>query len=148
MSGHSEALVARVLALAQGASGASGLEVILAEPGRVHLAIDRRDDLVQFKGYFHGGVISGLADLAGGGAITTALPPGRAVITISLHVNFLAPARGERLVAKGSLVKVGSTVGVASIEVVTIDKGSEQVCATATVTYRVVGADSGSVDRS
>lgn len=84
MSGHSEALVARVLALAQGASGASGLEVILAEPGRVHLAIDRRDDLVQFKGYFHGGVISGLADLAGGGAITTALPPGRAVITISL----------------------------------------------------------------
>jgi uncharacterized protein (TIGR00369 family) len=138
---HSDALVARVLALARGATGASGLEVILAEPGRVHLAIDRRDDLVQFKGYFHGGVISGLADLAGGGAITTALPPGRAVITISLHVNFLAPARGERLVAKGSLVKVGSTVGVASIEVLTIDQGREQVSATATVTYRVVASD-------
>ncbi len=148
MSGHSEALVARVLALAEGATGASGLTVILAEPGRVHLAIDRRDDLVQFKGYFHGGVISGLADLAGGGAITTALPPGRAVITISLHVNFLAPARGERLVAKGTLVKAGSTIGVTSIEVVTIDKGREQVCATASVTYRVVGADSGSGNRS
>ena len=138
----SDALVARVLALAQGATGASsGIEVILAEPGRVHLAINRRDDLVQFKGYFHGGVISGLADLAGGGAITTALPPGRAVITISLHVNFLAPARGERLVAKGSLVKVGSTVGVASIEVLTIDRSREQVCATAAVTYRVVASD-------
>jgi len=138
----SDALVARVLALGQGATGASsGIEVILAEPGRVHLAINRRDDLLQFKGYFHGGVISGLADLAGGGAITTALPPGRAVITISLHVNFLAPARGERLVANGSLVKVGSTVGVASIEVLTIDKGREQVCAKATATYRVVASD-------
>jgi len=141
VSGHSDALVARVLALAEGATGASGLEVILAEPGRVHLAIDRREDLVQFKGYFHGGVISGLADLAGGGAITTALPPGRAVITISLHVNFLAPARGERLVAKGNLVKVGTTVGVASIDVLTIDKAREQVCATATVTYRVVASE-------
>jgi uncharacterized protein (TIGR00369 family) len=148
MSEQSDELAARVLALAEGAIGASGLQVILAEPGRVHLAIDRRDDLVQFKGYFHGGVISGLADLAGGGAITTAQPPGRAVVTISLNVNFLAPARGERLVAKGSLVKAGSTVGVASVEVLTIEKGLEQVCATATVTYRVVGADSASGERS
>jgi len=141
VSAHSEELAARVLALAQGASGAAGLKVVLAEPGRVHLAIDRRDDLVQFKGYFHGGAISGLADLAGGGAITTALPPGRAVITISLHVNFLTPARGERLVAKGNLVKVGTTVGVASIEVLTIDDVREEVCATATVTYRVVARE-------
>lgn len=148
MSGHSDALVARVRALAESATGASGLEVILAEPGRVHLAIDRREDLVQFRGYFHGGVISGLADLAGGGAVTTALPPGKAVVTISLHVNFLAPARGERLVARGSLVKVGSTVGVASIEVVTLDQANETVCATATVTYRVVGIVSGSGERS
>jgi uncharacterized protein (TIGR00369 family) len=143
VSKHSEALVERVLALAQSASGAAGIEVLLAEPGRVHLAIDRREDLMQFKGYFHGGVISGLADLAGGGAVTTTLPHGRAVVTISLHVNFLAPARGERLVAKGTVVKVGSTVGVASIEVVTLEQGREQVSATATVTYRVVGGGSG-----
>jgi uncharacterized protein (TIGR00369 family) len=143
VSGPDDALVARVLALARGATGAFGMEVLLAEPGRVHLAIDRREELVQFKGYFHGGVISGLADLAGGGAVTTALPPGRAVVTISLHVNFLAPARGERLVARGSVVKVGSTVGVAGVEVVTIDQGREQVSATATVTYRVVGDDPG-----
>lgn len=148
MSKDSDALIERVLALAQSATGAAGIEVILAEPGRVHLGIDRREDLVQFKGYFHGGVISGLADLAGGGAVITVLPPGRAVVTISLHVNFLAPALGERLVAKGSLVKVGTTVGVASIEIVTIDEGREQVSATATVTYRVVGAASGSGDRS
>ena len=97
MSGPGTAaeMAERVLALAGGARGASGIEVILAEPGRVHRAISRRDDLLQFRGYFPGGVISGLADLAAGGAVTTALPPGRAVVSISLHVNFLAPAEGE-----------------------------------------------------
>ncbi len=133
-------LARRVLALAGGATGAAGISVVLAEPGRVHLGIDRRDDLLQFKGYFHGGVISGLADLAAGGAVTTMLPPGRGVVTISLHVNFLAPAQGERLVARGSVVKAGSTVGVASVEVITLDGGREHLCATATVTFRVVSA--------
>lgn len=136
----SGALARRVLALAGGATGSAGITVELAEPGRVHLGIARRDDLLQFKGYFHGGVISGLADLAAGGAVTTRLPPGRGVVTISLHVNFLAPAKGERLVAKGSVVKAGSTVGVASVEVVVVDAGQEQLCATATVTFRVVSA--------
>lgn len=133
-------LAERVLALAGGATGAAGISVVLAEPGRVHLAIGRRDDLLQFKGYFHGGVISGLADLAAGGAVTTTLPAGRAVVTISLHVNFLAPAKGERLVAKGSVVKVGGTVGVASVDLFTWEGLNEHLCATATVTFRVVGA--------
>ena len=133
-------LARRVLALAGGATGSAGISVDLAEPGRVNLGIDRRDDLLQFKGYFHGGVISGLADLAAGGAVTTMLPPGRGVVTISLHVNFLAPARGERLVARGSVVKVGSTVGVASVDVVAVESGHERLCSTATVTFRVVSA--------
>lgn len=133
-------LARRVLALAGGATGAAGITVVLAEPGRVHLGIDRRDDLLQFKGYFHGGVISGLADLAAGGAVTSLLPPGRGVVTISLHVNFLAPAKGERLVAKGAVVKIGSTVGVASVELVAVDAGQEHLCGTATVTFRVVSA--------
>ena len=140
MSTDTADLARRVLALAGGATGAAGITVVLAEPGRVHLGIDRRDDLLQFKGYFHGGVISGLADLAAGGAVTSLLPPGRGVVTISLHVNFLAPAKGERLVAKGSVVKIGSTVGVASVELLAVDGGQEHLCATATVTFRVVSA--------
>jgi uncharacterized protein (TIGR00369 family) len=133
-------LARRILALAGDATGSAGITVVLAEPGRVHLALGRRDDLLQFKGYFHGGAISGLADLAAGGAMTTLLPPGRGVVTISLHVNFLAPAKGERLEARGSVVKTGSTIGVASVDVVAVDAGHEQLCATATVTCRVVSA--------
>jgi uncharacterized protein (TIGR00369 family) len=133
-----EALARRILDLAAGATGAAGISVLRAEPGRVHLGIGRREDLLQFRGYFHGGAISGLADLAAGGALTTLLPPGQAVVTITLHVNFLVPAKGERLEARASVVKAGGTVGVAAVELWTVDGGDEQLCATATVTFRVV----------
>jgi uncharacterized protein (TIGR00369 family) len=83
-----------------GHMSAMGTRVVVVEPGHVHLAIDRRPDLLQFSGHFHGGVTAALADHAAGGAVTTALAPGRIAVTIDLHVNFLAPANGAVLNAK------------------------------------------------
>ena len=93
---------------------------------------------MQFSGFFHGGVISGLADHAAGGAVTTALPPGRIAVTIDLHVNFLSPAEGASIIAKAKAIQIGSTVCVANVEVVTEVGGDERMCAFATVTLRVV----------
>ena len=53
----------------------------------------RRDDLLQFFGHFHGGVITALADQAAGIAITSRLP-GRIGVTVEIKINFLAPAAG------------------------------------------------------
>jgi hypothetical protein len=64
-----------------GYTSSLGTRVLLAEPGRVHLAVERRADLLQFSGLFHGGVIAGLADHAAGGAVTTMLPAGRIGVT-------------------------------------------------------------------
>jgi uncharacterized protein (TIGR00369 family) len=121
-----------------GHMSAMGTRVVAVEPGRVHLAIDRRPDLLQFSGYFHGGVIAALADHAAGGAVTTALPAGRIAVTIDLHVNFLAPAGGLSLNAKARVVQVGSTIGVAQVDLTTSVDGAEQMCATALATLRVV----------
>jgi uncharacterized protein (TIGR00369 family) len=121
-----------------GYTSSVGTRVLFAEAGCVHLALDRRPDLLQFSGFFHGGVISGLADHAAGGAVTTALPPGRIAVTIDLHVNFLSPAEGASLVAKAKAIQIGSTVCVANVEVVTEAGGDERMCAFATVTLRVV----------
>ncbi len=93
---------------------------------------------MQFNGFFHGGVISGLVDHAAGAAATTALPPGRMAVTIDLHVNFLSPADGETLVARANAVQVGNTVCVARVEVSTRSAAEERRCAIATVTLRVV----------
>lgn len=115
-----------------------GTRVVLAERGEVHLALDRRDDLLQFNGFFHGGVVSGLIDHAAGAAITTALPPGRIAVTIALTINFLSPADGRSLLARAKAIQVGSTVGVANVEVVTRTDEEERPCAFATATMRAV----------
>jgi len=39
-----------------------GTRVLLAEAGCVLPALDKRPDLLQFNGFFYGGIISGLAD--------------------------------------------------------------------------------------
>ena len=121
-----------------GYTSSVGTRVLFAEPGRVHLALDRRPDLLQFSGFFHGGVIAGLADHAAGGAVTTALPTGRIAVTVDLHINFLSPADGQSIIAKAKAIQVGKTVSVANVEVMNQGNGEERLCAFCTVTLRTV----------
>ena len=121
-----------------GYTSAVGTRVVLAEVGRVHLALDKRPDLLQFNGFFHGGVVAGLADHAAGGAVTTALPAGRIAVTVDLHINFLSPADSPSILARANAIQVGRTVSVARVEVTTFGTDEERVCAIATVTLRAV----------
>jgi uncharacterized protein (TIGR00369 family) len=130
-------LVDRVTAR-PGYTSATGVRVLAVEAGKVHMALDRRPDLLQFNGHFHGGVIAGLADHAAGGAVTTVLPAGRIAVTVDLHINFLAPADGQTLHANARAVRAGSTFGVACIDILTVRDGIEQLCAIATATMRSV----------
>jgi uncharacterized protein (TIGR00369 family) len=93
---------------------------------------------LQANGFFHGGVIAGLADHAAGGAVTTAMPPGRFAVTVNLQVSFLAPAKGASLIARARALQVGSTIGVARVDVVSVADGAETAFALAIVTLRGV----------
>ena len=106
-----EQLVRKVTAMT-GYTQAAGVEVVSAEAGRVSLSLAKKPELLQFNGFFHGGVVSGLADHAAGAAATTALPPGKIAVTVDLHVNYLAPAKGQTLLAKARTLQVGSTICV------------------------------------
>lgn len=132
-------LVERVTAL-PGFTSSVGTRVLDAEPGLVRMAIARRADLVQFNGYFHGGVVAGLADHAAGGAVTTLLPEGRIAITVRFDVNFLAPADGEELIAEATAIQVGKTISVARVEVGSGGTEGARPCALSVVTLRSVAA--------
>jgi uncharacterized protein (TIGR00369 family) len=119
------------------------VEVLHAEPGRVTLRMPRREEVLQFNGFFHGGAISGLADHAAGAAATTALPPGRIAITVDLHVNFLRPASGSSITAAARAISVGSTLVVVTVEVTSEADDAPVVCAVATATLRAVEAPVG-----
>jgi acyl-coenzyme A thioesterase PaaI-like protein len=61
---------------AKGFMAAAGFRIVTIKPGYAEIALARRDDLLQFFGHFHGGVITSLADHAAGIAVTSALPKG------------------------------------------------------------------------
>ena len=134
---NAEQLVRKVTSLT-GFTHSAGVEVLAAEAGRVSLSLAKKPELLQFNGFFHGGVVSGLADHAAGAAATTALPPGKIAVTVDLHVNFLAPASGPTLVARARTLQVGNTICVVTVDVETEAPAGQQLCAVATVTLRVV----------
>ena len=59
---------------AKGFMGAAGFRIVAIKPGHAEIALARRDDLLQFFGHFHGGIITALADHAAGIAVTSACP--------------------------------------------------------------------------
>jgi uncharacterized protein (TIGR00369 family) len=132
-----EQLVRTVTAMT-GFTHSAGVEVVAAEPGRVTLSLAKKPELLQFNGFFHGGVVSGLADHAAGAAATTALPAGKIAVTVDLHINFLAPASGAAIYATARTLQVGSTLCVVAVEVETDAKCGRQLCAVANATLRVV----------
>jgi uncharacterized protein (TIGR00369 family) len=123
---------------AKGFTGAAGFRIVEVKPGYAELALARRDDLVQFFGHFHGGVITALADHAAGIAVTSGLPKGRIGVTVEIKVNFLAPADGSELVARAKILKLTGSIGVATVEIFSRKDESETLCAFGTATMRAL----------
>jgi uncharacterized protein (TIGR00369 family) len=123
---------------AKGFSHAAGFRIVAIQPGSAEVLLPRRDDLLQFFGHFHGGVITALADQAAGIAVTSALPKGRIGVTVEIKVNFLAPAAGSELVARAKTLKMSGSIGVATVEVFSKDGASETLCAFCTATMRAL----------
>lgn len=115
----------------QGAMGLVGAEIVRLDPGAVDIAVAFRPELSQQHGYFHGGIAGLIADSAGGYAAFTLMPADASVVSVEYKINFLAPAAGERLIARGRVVKPGRTLTVSHVDVAVVRDGRETVCATA-----------------
>lgn len=95
-----------------------GLRAERLERGDVIFEIPYRDELIgdPMKKALHGGVLSMLADTAGGFAVWSALDDERIRIsTIDLRVDYLRPGRQLAICAHATLVRAGKAVGVSDI---------------------------------
>ena len=100
------------------------------EPGRVEISLPFRAELSQQHGFFHAGIISTIADTAGGYAGFTLFAPDAGVLTVEFKVNLLAAAEGERAIAIGQVLRSGRTLTVCQIDAF-VEKNGERVhCAT------------------
>ena len=122
----------------QGAMRLLGATMSRVAPGECEVRLPWRDELGQQHGFFHGGVLATIADSAAGFASFTLMPPDATVLTIEYKTNFLAPARGEQLIARGHVVKPGRTVSVAEARTFALAGGEETLVATLTATMMVV----------
>lgn len=113
-----------------------GFDFARVVPGEVEIVQPYREELTQHDGFFQGGFLGALADFAGGAAAGTLLPAGWVNLTIDYTVKILASAKGEHVVARGRVVKVGKTVTVSAADVYSISGTDETLCATALVTMR------------
>ena len=118
----------------QGIMAHLGAALERVEPGRVEIAVPFRTELSQQHGFFHAGVISTIADSAGGYAGFTLFPADAGVLTVEFKLNLLAAADGERAIALGEVIRSGRTLTVCRLDAWVEKQGRRTHCATGTQT--------------
>jgi acyl-coenzyme A thioesterase PaaI-like protein len=74
------------------------------------------------------------------------MPMDRGVLTTEFKINLLAPAAGDRIIARGKVVKAGRTLTLARTEVFAENKGKEQLIALLTATFMAIEGREGIAD--
>src|SRR6478736_2155790 len=95
----------------QGFTKLVGAKVVSVDPGVVVMALDRRPEVLQQNGLFHGGALAYLVDNATTAAAGTMIDrASRSVITAEYKINLIAPSIGDRLTCRAEVVKAGRTL--------------------------------------
>ena len=102
----------------QGLMTLLGAQLVEAADGRAAIEVPYREDLTQQHGYFHGGVVTAIADTACGYAAYTTMPEDASVLTVEFKINLMNPAAGDRLRAEAQVHKAGRTLVVVGATVI------------------------------
>ncbi len=113
----------------QGFMNLVGAELAELARGSCTIAVDRRPELLQQHGFFHGGVTAFLVDNAS--TIAAATSRGQPALTAEYKLNLLSPAAGQRLICRARVIKPGRQVAVVAADVFCVTDGIEKHTATA-----------------
>lgn len=111
-----------------------GLQLDALDDGRSAIRLPFRKHFGNTRGEVHGGAVAALVDAAMSQAVRSTIQAGSLVATVSMTLNYLAPAHGE-LTCRGTVVKGGRSVVFTDAEV--SDERGQAVCR-ATATFRVM----------
>jgi uncharacterized protein (TIGR00369 family) len=126
---------------AQGFMRLVGAELVSLSSGECTLSVDRRPELLQQYGMFHGGVTAFLVDNASTIAAMTALKHGQVDLTTEYKLNLFSPAMGDRLICRARVVKAGNTLVIVAADVFSLVQEREKHTATALATIVPLALD-------
>ena len=122
----------------QGLMSTIGATVTDVEPGAVEIALVPADAVSQQHGFVHAGAVAAIADTAAGYAALTLMPPGAGVLTTEFKINLVAPAAGDRILARGRVVRAGRTLTLVQAEVLAESNGQQKLVAFLTATMMTI----------
>lgn len=106
-----------------------GANLLTVEPGHVVIELPYDIKLTQQHNFLHGGVVAIVLDSACGYAAYSLMPAKAEVLSIEFKVNLLAPARGERFTAVGTVIKAGRTITVCNGDLIAHADGKQKTVA-------------------
>jgi len=120
-----------------------GFKIRSVERGRSTLELEVGSRHWNPMGGLHGGILCDLTDAAMGIAYASTLGEGETFATVELKINFLRPFREGLLIAEGSIVSKGRSIGYTEAEV--RDEGGSLI-AKASSTCKTLGGRPGDPD--
>ncbi len=116
-----------------------GIEIDSVGDGKARLRIPFRPELIgdPWRPAIHGGVISALADTAGGAAVFSRfVNPSDRASTVDLRIDYLRPGDKATLMADATVIRMGNRVAV--VDVIVYHAGrKEKPIATAKAVYNI-----------
>ena len=115
-----------------------GARLLSVAPGAVEIELPIRPELEQQHGFTHAGAAWSIADSAAGFASQSLMAADEGVLTVELKINLLAPAKGERLIARGRVERAGRRLMVGRSDVYAVVGDTETHVAMAMGTFMVM----------
>ena len=125
----------------QGLMAALGASLQTLAPGRAEIVVVPVGGIAQQHG-----LVSAIADSAAGYAALSLMPADREARITEFKINFLAPAKGDRMIARARVMKSGSALTLVQSEVFVDNGGQERLVALLTATVMSVDADGEAAD--
>jgi uncharacterized protein (TIGR00369 family) len=114
-----------------------GMQIDSAGAGTAQISMPWRDEVGQYSGFLHAGLVGALIDTACGFAAATVV--GR-VLASHYSVNCLRPAVGTSFIARARVVKAGKSQVFTAADLFAVADGVETLVATGETLLSVVPA--------
>jgi uncharacterized protein (TIGR00369 family) len=118
-----------------------GFKITNIEAGLVEGELDLVKHHMQQADFLHGGVTSTVADIVAGFAAFTLVKHTQNLVTVDLHVSYLNPGLGNKLFAKGFVIKAGQKLFFSEAEIWMENNSKKIMIAKASGTFAVINPE-------